>query len=149
MSTVQTLSQVERLNTCLTQQGALKRCVWSYHIIAEFWGSPFELLAEAPIVEQALKDAVSNNGSKKEVFAISYQFQPFGVSAQVNLGCSHVYIHTWPEKGYSALDILAENKEEAHKILAKLQRNLQPKSIYIAEFARGISEDNLSEGGET
>ncbi|WP_051173204.1 adenosylmethionine decarboxylase [Thermodesulfobacterium hveragerdense] len=149
MSTVQTVCQVERLNTCPTQQGALKRCVWSYHIIAEFWGSPFELLAEAPVVEQALKEALATNGALKEVSAVSYQFQPFGVSAQVNLGCSHIYIHTWPERGYSALDILAENKEKAHKILAKLQRNLRPQNVYIAEFARGLSQDTLSEGGET
>jgi len=160
------LCQVERVEFCPTQQGALKRCIWWYHLIAEFWNSPFEALAEADKVEAALKDALiysmkngENNGngngngktSLEEVRSVSYQFQPFGVSAQVNSGTAQIYIHTWPEKGYSAIDILAETKEEAYKILERLQESLQPQNVYIAELVRGISEDDSTNngGGET
>ncbi len=144
------LCQVEKLQIYPTQQGALKRCIWWYHLIAEFWECPFDTLAEAKTVEKALKSALNFNGKKRDIHAISYQFQPFGVSAQVNSGTAQIYIHTWPENGYGAIDILAESKEDAYKILKKLQENLKPKNIYIAEIARGISEDRVNgEGGET
>ncbi|NPA38973.1 MAG: hypothetical protein GXO57_00775 [Thermodesulfobacteria bacterium] len=150
------ICQVERLSMCPTQQGAIKRCIWWYHLIAEFWNSPFELLAEAPVVEAALKDAlasgINGNGNGKglhEIRAISYQFKPFGVSAQVNSGTAQIYIHTWPEKGYSAIDILAENKDQAYKILEKLQENLQPQAVYIAELERGLAQEDPNKGGET
>jgi len=146
MGTMQGVCQVEKLNICSSKQGAIKRCIWWYHIIAEFWQSPFELLAEVRTVENALKDAINTNGMKNDITSISYQFQPFGVSAQVAAGGSYIYIHTWPERGYSAIDILAETKEEAYKILEKLQQNLQPKNVYIAEIVRGLPQ---TEGGET
>jgi S-adenosylmethionine/arginine decarboxylase-like enzyme len=153
----ETLCQIEKMQLYPAQQGALKRCIWWYHLIAEFWNSPFELLAEAKTVEDALKSALifskngngNGNGKEQKIWAISYQFQPFGVSAQVNSGTAQIYIHTWPEKGYSAIDILAETKEEAYKILKKLQENLKPKNVYIAELERGLSEVENTEGGET
>jgi S-adenosylmethionine/arginine decarboxylase-like enzyme len=107
----------------------------------EFWDSPFELLAKAKTVERALKSALTNSNLNNNIRTISYQFQPFGVSAQASSGRANVYIHTWPENGYSAIDIIADTKEEAYKILENLQKALKPKNVYVAEISRGISED--------
>jgi len=142
---VQNLCLVENFELTPLQQGALKRCIWSYHLVVEFWNSPFELLAEAKKVEEALVYALSNNSSRENIRAISYQFKPFGVSAQVNSGQAHIYIHTWPENGYSAIDIIAESKEKAYEILAKLQEALLPEKICIAEVARGITHEDWEE----
>jgi len=142
MRILEPLCQVEKLKISPTQQGAFKRNIWGYHLIVEFWNSPFELLAKAKNIEKALKLAINSfNENNNYIKVISYQFQPFGVSAQVNSGRAHIYIHTWPENGYSAIDIIAENKDEAYKILEKLQKILQPKNVYVAEILRGISED--------
>lgn len=140
---IEPLYQVERFEITPTQQGALKRNIWGYHLIVEFWNSPFELLAKATIVENALKSALSfsNGNDNNHIRAISYQFQPFGVSAQVSSGRANIYIHTWPENGYSAIDIIAENKDMAYKILENLQDALKPQNVYVAEISRGISED--------
>jgi len=142
---VQNLCLVENFELTPLQQGALKRCIWSYHLVVEFWNSPFELLAEAKKVEEALIYALSNNGSRENIRAISYQFKPFGVSAQVNSGQAHIYIHTWPENGYSAIDIIAESKEKAYEILARLQEALLPEKVCIAEVARGITQEDWEE----
>ena len=141
MRALEPICQVERFEITPTQQGALKRNIWSYHLIVEFWDSPFELLAKAKIVEMALKSALTNSNLNNNIRTISYQFQPFGVSAQASSGRANVYIHTWPENGYSAIDIIADTKEEAYKILENLQKTLEPKNIYVAEISRGISED--------
>ncbi len=145
MRILEPLCQVERFEITPAQQGAFKRSIWGYHLIVEFWNSPFELLAKAKTVEKALKSALGvsngNGNGNSNVRAISYQFQPFGVSAQVSSGRANIYIHTWPESRYSAIDIIAENKEEAYKILENLQNALKPQNVYVAEISRGISED--------
>lgn len=141
MRMIEPLCQVEKLEITSTQQGALKRNVWNYHLIVEFWNSPFEFLAKAEYIEKALKSALRNLNKNHLLRAISYQFKPFGVSAQVNSGNAHIYIHTWPEKGYSAIDIIAKDRDEAYEILEKLKKSLKPKNVYIAEILRGISED--------
>ncbi|PMP66410.1 MAG: hypothetical protein C0190_05650 [Thermodesulfobacterium geofontis] len=140
MRVLEPLCQVEKFEITPTQQGALKRNIWSYHLIVEFWNSPFELLAKAKIVEKALKSALTNS-NYNNIRVISYQFQPFGVSAQVSSGRANIYIHTWPENGYSAIDIIADSKDEAYKILENLQKTLKPQNVYVAEISRGISED--------
>ena len=142
MRMLEPLCQVEKLDITPSQQGAFRRSIWGYHLIVEFWNSPFELLAKAKIVEKALKTSLNSYNNKNgNVRTISYQFQPFGVSAQVSSGRANVYIHTWPENGYSAIDIIAETKEEAYKILKNLQKHLKPQNVYVAEISRGISED--------
>ncbi|MFN3567889.1 MAG: S-adenosylmethionine decarboxylase family protein [Caldimicrobium sp.] len=137
---------VENFELIPYQQGAQKRCIWSYHLVVEFWNSPFDLLAEAKKVESFLLYALNEDLQKNGIRAFSYQFQPFGVSAQVNSGQAHIYVHTWPEKGYSAIDIIAESKEKAYEILKRLQEKFQPEKICIAEIARGLTQ---TEWGET
>lgn len=141
-------------NTCLVenfeltpiQQGAYKRCIWSYHLVVEFWNSPFERLAEAKEVEASLIYALNGDAKRDNLRSFSYQFKPFGVSAQVNTGQAHIYIHTWPENGYSAIDIIADTKERAYRILERLQEALLPEKVCIAEVARGLTQ---SDWGET
>ncbi len=139
---------IENFELIPYQQGAQKRCIWSYHLVVEFWNSPFELLAEAKKVEEFLLYALNsqeNQENKENIRAISYQFQPFGVSAQVNSGQAHIYIHTWPEKGYSAIDIIADCKEKAYAILQGLQEKFQPEKVCIAEIARGLTQTDWRE----
>ncbi len=141
MKALQEICLVENFELTPIQQGVYKRYVWSYHLIIEFWNSPFDILAEARKVEAALVYAITNGDNHKEALRkISYQFQPYGVSAQVNNGKAHIYIHTWPENGYSAIDIVADTKERAYNILEKLQEKLLPEKICIAEVIRGLSE---------
>ncbi|MCS7200098.1 MAG: S-adenosylmethionine decarboxylase [Thermodesulfobacteriaceae bacterium] len=140
---VESLWHLEKLENIPTQrQGAQIRCVWNYHLIVEFWKCPFENLAEVKIVEEGLKYAI--NGSN-EIRIFSYQFEPFGVSAQISDGVTHIYIHTWPENGYSAIDIIAKTKEDSYRVLQRLQEAFLPQYVCAVEVPRGIME----EWGET
>lgn len=147
MRVADTVCAMERFELIPTQQGALKRCIWGFHLVVEFWNSPFDEIAEAEKVKSALIFALTNNNSEDgNIRAVSYQFKPFGVSAQVNDGKSHIYIHTWPENGYSAIDILAEDQGRAYEILSRLQMALKPEKVCVAEVPRGITN---SDWGET
>ena len=144
MSHAQALCHVEKLENYPTQQGAIRRCIWGFHLIVELWEAPFDLLADASKVLEGLKASLNGNG--KKVNGVSYQFQPFGASAQVNSGFANVYIHTWPENGYAAIDIMASSKEEAYQILERIKKAFSPKHLYVIEVPRGITTE---EWGET
>ncbi|MCS7149380.1 MAG: S-adenosylmethionine decarboxylase [Caldimicrobium sp.] len=146
MRATQRACLVENFEIIPTQQGANQRCIWSYHLVVEFWNSPFDLLAEAKSVERSLLFALCGSNHTSEIRSFSYQFNPFGVSAQVNSGQAHIYIHTWPENGYSAIDIIATSRDKAYEILERLQAKLLPEKVCVAEVARGLSQ---AEWGET
>jgi len=146
MRVVDTVCSIERFELIPTQQGALKRCIWGFHLVVEFWNSPFAEIAEAEKVKSALVYALNPKDSENEnIRAISYQFKPFGVSAQATDGKAHIYIHTWPENGYSAIDILAEDLNRAYDILLHLQNALKPQKVCVAEVPRGITNTDWGE----
>ncbi len=147
MDNAQVSTTIQKIDPCLTQQGAFRRCVWGYHLIVELWNVPFEKLDRAEVVSHILEKCFDFlvNGHRPK--CISYQFQPFGVSAQIHLGFNNLYIHTWPEKGYAAIDIIADSKEKAYKILENLQKYFTPGYVCVGEVERGVPEPE--EGGET
>ena len=59
--------------------------------------------------DESFLRCILNNGAKlgnaKVLNLISKKFEPQGVTAIALLAESHLSIHTWPEAGYSAVDI--------------------------------------------
>lgn len=74
------------------------------HCILELFGCPPTLLDDVLFIQSVIQESVkrANATLLKE---ISYQFEPFGVTALALLSESHISIHTWPEKGYIAIDV--------------------------------------------
>jgi S-adenosylmethionine decarboxylase len=74
------------------------------HCILELFGCPSQLLDDTQFIQSAIQEAVKSANATllKE---ISYQFEPFGVTALALLSESHISIHTWPETGYIAIDV--------------------------------------------
>ena len=120
-------------------------------LLVNIYDAPSELLSSEEIIRLFLVRAVEFIDMTPILHTLQVAHFPtpikgilrggYGLSAGMVLVESHIYIHTWPENGYSAIDIIAENKDEAYKILEKLQKILQPKNVYVAEILRGISED--------
>ncbi len=68
-----------------------------------------------------------------------HQFNPHGVSGGVIIAESHLFIHTWPECGYAAVDIFTcGDSVQPGKAVQKLIRELGAKSHSILEIQRGI-----------
>jgi len=68
-----------------------------------------------------------------------HQFNPHGVSGVVIIAESHLFIHTWPECGYAAVDIFTcGNTVQPEKAAQKLIRELRSKSHSTLEIQRGI-----------
>ena len=73
------------------------------HIIADFWGVEFNLLNDPVLLEKHLVQAAKDIGATI-LSCESKTFQPFGVTVFVVLSESHLSIHTYPEKGFAAID---------------------------------------------
>jgi S-adenosylmethionine decarboxylase len=89
------------------------------HLLAEYWGCPAAALDDAPGLRVLLRAAAEAAGAR----VVAEVFQPFlpqGVSGVLVIEESHLSIHTWPERGYAAVDFYTCGDcrpEQAHAVL--------------------------------
>ena len=74
------------------------------HILIELHGCPSERLNDAAAIERAMRAAAEAAGAQV-LSAHFHRFSPLGVSGVVLIAESHLTIHTWPERGYAAVDV--------------------------------------------
>ena len=68
-----------------------------------------------------------------------HKFQPQGITGVVLLAESHIFISTWPEINYVAIDIFTCGEESMpYKALKYLKKEFQPKKVVIKEIKRGL-----------
>ena len=60
-----------------------------------------------------------------------------GVSGVAVLSESHISIHTWPERGYAALDVFMCGDSEPEKCIDVLKKYFQPGEVKVSELLRG------------
>lgn len=108
------------------------------HILLELKDCDKEVLNNLSIIKSILPAAASAAGAT--VLGESFhQFAPQGVSGVVIIAESHLFIHTWPECGYAAVDIFTcGNTVQPEKAVRKLVRELKPKTHSMLEIQRGI-----------
>jgi S-adenosylmethionine decarboxylase len=110
------------------------------HIALDTWGVDFDLLNKADKLQQYLVEAAEACGAT--VLSVqSKQFEPQGATVLVLLSESHLSIHTYPEKGFAALDCYTcgehINPEIAIQYLVDI---LKPAQIYTRQLIRGTGE---------
>jgi len=108
------------------------------HLLLELKDCDREVLNDLGFLKGILQTAASEIGAT--VLGESFhQFSPHGVSGVVIIAESHLFIHTWPECGYAAVDIFTcGNSVQPEKAAQKLIRELGAKSHSILEIQRGI-----------
>ncbi|QNK59545.1 adenosylmethionine decarboxylase [Paenibacillus sp. PAMC21692] len=108
-----------------------------YHIVADFWGVDFQLFNNADWLETRLVEAAEIAGAT--VCSVqSKQFQPQGATVLVLLSESHLSIHTYPEKGFAALDCYACGGEaDTERMIEHLLAVFMPEEIYAQKLTRG------------
>lgn len=106
------------------------------HLLVELWGATN--LADVAGIENALLD-----GARKAGATVLHSYMhPFGegmgVSGVVVLAESHISIHTWPERGYAAIDLFMCGKADPYKAIPALKAAFAPNAIQVAESKRGL-----------
>jgi S-adenosylmethionine decarboxylase len=106
------------------------------HLIIDLWDA--EHLDDIGVIEVALRRAVKAAGATLLHLHL-HEFSPNGgVSGVAVLAESHISIHTWPERGYAALDVFMCGSTEPHKVVPILKHAFGPKRLAISEQMRGI-----------
>lgn len=72
-----------------------------------------------------------------------HRFEPQGVSGTVILAESHISIHTWPEKGYAAMDFYTCGDHTDPWLACEYAaKTLRATSVLATELKRGIEKSD-------
>lgn len=108
------------------------------HILIDHFGG--KGLTDPDQIERALQEAAMAAGAT----ILSGSFHKFGghggVTGVLLLAESHISIHTWPEKGYAAIDVFMCGTARPELAAASLKTSLRPERAEITQIRRGLTE---------
>jgi S-adenosylmethionine decarboxylase len=88
------------------------------------------------VIRGALEEAVKR-ANMTLLRVMIHQFAPHGITAVAIVAESHVFIHTWPERKYVALDAFTCGQSAAPEgILEVIRAAFLPKHIRMQEIIR-------------
>lgn len=105
------------------------------HLIVDLYDA--QRLDELEHIERTLRECVEVAGAT----LLHIHLHPFepngGVSGVAVLAESHISIHSWPERGYAALDIFMCGKARPQSCIEVLMSAFSPRRMQIEENLRG------------
>lgn len=110
------------------------------HVAIDVWGVDFELLNSAEFLKNHMVEAAEACGAT--VLSVqAQQFEPQGATVLVMLSESHISIHTYPEKGFAALDCYTCGETVDPQIAIDYMVSiLKPEKYYAKKLIRGVGE---------
>jgi len=113
-----------------------------YHYIIEASGCDPGVLADVNTLKRILLEAAKvGEMSIRSVYF--YKFSPQGVSGLVVVSESHISIHTWPEKGYAAIDVYTcDSNSEPERTVSYILEQIRASYAHITELERGIEDED-------
>ncbi|MFB5678536.1 adenosylmethionine decarboxylase [Paenibacillus terreus] len=110
------------------------------HVAVDAWGVGFELLNNAEFLQTQLVEAAEACGAT--VLSVqSKQFEPQGATVLVMLSESHLSIHTYPERGFAAIDCYTCGETvDPQLAIDYLVSVLKPTKTYAKKLVRGLGE---------
>ena len=109
------------------------------HLIIDLWAT--HRLEDLPHVDRVLRQAAADTGATILHGHFHHFGEGCGVSGVLVLAESHVSIHTWPERGYAALDIFVCGGCDPYGALPALRAGFSPGRVQLAEHKRGLSDE--------
>ncbi|MFD3260644.1 adenosylmethionine decarboxylase [Paenibacillus lentus] len=110
------------------------------HVAVDTWGVDFEVLNNAELLQAHLVEAAESCGAT--VLSVqSKQFEPQGATVLVLLSESHLSIHTYPERGFAAIDCYTCGETvDPQLAIDYLVSVLKPEKMYAKKIIRGLGE---------
>lgn len=106
------------------------------HLLIELWDA--KNLGDMTITDQMLRDATVAAGATLLHIHLHHFGPNAGLSGVAVLAESHISIHTWPERGYAALDIFMCGSCDPYKAIPVLRRAFEPGVVQLSEQKRGV-----------
>lgn len=110
------------------------------HVAIDVWGVDFALLNSAEFLKNHMVEAAEACGAT--VLSVqAQQFEPQGATVLVMLSESHISIHTYPERGFAALDCYTCGETVDPQIAIDYMVSiLKPEKYYAKKLIRGVGE---------
>jgi S-adenosylmethionine decarboxylase len=131
------MKQTKRVPRWISPSNAItsKLAYAGEHVVADLWFG--KIIQSEDKLRKLLLDAAKKANSKTLQISI-HTFSPYGITGVVLLAESHIALHTWPEIGYTAVDIFTCGKNaRPMAALQTLKEYIQPKRVDIRELKRG------------
>ncbi len=110
------------------------------HMIIDLYGVEGPLLADLQLIKDALARSARVAGATLLNIDL-HTFEPNGgISGVAVLAESHISIHTWPERGYAAIDAFMCGEARPERSVAVLREAFRPSNIQLTELKRGMVE---------
>lgn len=110
------------------------------HVAIDTWGVQFDLLNDAEFLKKEMIEAAEACGAT--VLSVqAKQFSPQGATVLVLLSESHLSIHTYPERGFAALDCYTCGETVDPQIAIDYMVSvLKPEKVFAKKLVRGTGE---------
>lgn len=110
------------------------------HCLGELYECNLSLLNDPAIAEKFLREATLRMGAEL-VNHVAHQFRPHGVTVLGLLAESHISIHTWPERGYVAVDAFTCGTRCQPMLACEyLAEAFEAERKVIVDFTRGAED---------
>jgi S-adenosylmethionine decarboxylase len=106
------------------------------HLLVELWGA--RNLGDLAITDQMLRDATTAAGATLLHVHLHHFGPGAGLSGVAVLAESHISIHTWPERGYAAIDVFMCGACDPYKAVPVMKRAFEPTTVQLSEQKRGV-----------
>jgi S-adenosylmethionine decarboxylase len=115
------------------------------HVAVDTWGVDFNLLNNADWLQAQMVEAAEACGAT--VLSVqAKQFDPQGATVLVLLSESHLSIHTYPEKGFAALDCYTCGETvDPQLAINHMLAVLNPEKVFGKKLIRGVGEMTVEE----
>ncbi|MFS0727345.1 adenosylmethionine decarboxylase [Paenibacillus sp. 1P07SE] len=115
------------------------------HVAVDTWGVDFDLLNSSELLEAHMVEAAEACGAT--VLSVqAQQFEPQGATVLVMLSESHLSIHTYPERGFAALDCYTCGETvDPQLAIDYMLAVLKPTSTHAKKLIRGLGELQVEE----
>jgi S-adenosylmethionine decarboxylase len=110
------------------------------HVAVDAWGVDFDRLNSAEWLQAQMVEAAEVCGAT--VLSVqAKQFEPQGATVLVLLSESHLSIHTYPERGFAALDCYTCGETVDPQLAIDFMVSvLKPEKVYAKKLVRGMGE---------
>lgn len=110
------------------------------HVAIDTWGVDFNLLNNSELLQHHMIEAAEACGAT--VLSVqAKQFEPQGATVLVLLSESHLSIHTYPERGFAALDCYTCGETVDPEVaIDYMVKALKPENVYARKIIRGMGE---------
>lgn len=106
------------------------------HLLVEIWGASG--LDDPALIDSALRRGAEAAGATI-LHGHFHHFSPNGgVSGVLVLAESHISIHTWPERGYAAVDVFMCGCCDPNDAVPAMRDAFRPERVDLQEIRRGV-----------